>query len=130
MLSGVVAEGDVAKESIIIEKESCLEAMEFQGYNVTLDVKVEEMHMGMFDSHNVKCGDFVIGESLSRYWTCMECHMSNISYLIVKFLLAILWYVFFPKELVALKLELPSFRYVTSTINTCSRLSLGLVKYP
>jgi hypothetical protein len=72
MLSGVVAEGDVAKESIIIAKggiakESFLEAMEFQGYSVTLDVKVEEMHMGMFDSHNVKCGDFVIGESLSRY---------------------------------------------------------------
>jgi hypothetical protein len=66
MLSGVVAEVDVAKESIIIAKESCLEAMEFQGYNVTLD-EVEEMHMGMFDSHNVKCGDFVIGESLSRY---------------------------------------------------------------
>jgi hypothetical protein len=39
MLSGVVAEGDVAKESI----------------------------WEMSDSHNVKCGDFVIGESLSRY---------------------------------------------------------------
>jgi hypothetical protein len=54
--------------------------------------------------------------------------MSNISYLIVKFVLAILWYVFFPKELVTLKLELPSLRYVTSTNNTCLRLVLGLVK--
>jgi hypothetical protein len=48
VLSGVVAEGDLAKESIIvakggIAKEICLEEMEFQGYNVTVEGEITKV---------------------------------------------------------------------------------------
>jgi hypothetical protein len=60
----------------------------------------------------------------------MELHMSNISYMILNFLPEILWYVLFPKELVALNLDFLSFRYDLSTKNTCLRPILGLVNNP
>jgi hypothetical protein len=60
----------------------------------------------------------------------MECHMSNISYMIYEILPGILWYVFFSKKLVALNLDFSNFIYGTSTNNTCLRLVLGLFTNP
>jgi hypothetical protein len=52
---------DVATKCGIIE-QSGLVTIDLQGYNVTTDVIVEEMHMGIVYSHNVLCGVFVVEE--------------------------------------------------------------------
>jgi hypothetical protein len=51
---------DVGTKCGIIE-QSGLVTMDLQGYNVTIDVIVEEMHMGIVYS-NVLCGVFVVEE--------------------------------------------------------------------
>jgi hypothetical protein len=54
-MNGVAVEYNVAKES-------GLAVVELQEKDVTANARVENMHMGMFGSHNILCGDFVVDE--------------------------------------------------------------------
>lgn len=45
-----------------IEKKSGLTIVELHADFVTTNVAKEEMNMGMLASHNVFCGDFVVGK--------------------------------------------------------------------
>jgi hypothetical protein len=66
--------------------------------------------------------------AFSREWTCIECHVSNILDMILKFIPEILWGVIFPLKLVALNLDPHWRRYDYFTQNTCLILVIGLVK--
>jgi len=72
----------------------------------------------------------IVDLALLGEWTCTDCHVSNLSDLLLKFWHEILWYVLFPIELMALNLDFSILIYGMFTKNTCLRPVWILVNKP